>query len=90
VVDVEAKAFKGLAGSVFILSLANVVGLFAGLREVPVLRPEHYKEVKASYSRYYKVYSTLKRSRDGQSADGFTRNCIIYCFSPSAINTHHF
>jgi hypothetical protein len=25
VVDVEAKAFKGLAGSVFILGLANVV-----------------------------------------------------------------
>jgi hypothetical protein len=32
VVDVKAKAFKGLAGSVLILGLANVVG-FAGLRE---------------------------------------------------------
>jgi hypothetical protein len=36
VVDVEAIAVKGLVGSVFILSLANVVG-FAGLGEVPVL-----------------------------------------------------
>jgi len=39
VVDVEAKAVDGLAGSVFILSLANVVG-FAG-------RGLFYKEVKA-------------------------------------------
>jgi hypothetical protein len=39
VVDIEAKAFKGLAGSVFILSLANVVG-FAGLGEVPLLWPK--------------------------------------------------
>ena len=30
VVDVEAKAVEGLAGGIFILSLANVVG-FAGL-----------------------------------------------------------
>ena len=36
------------------------------------------------YSRSYKVYSTLrimpllKRSCDRQSADGFSRNCIIY------------
>ena len=44
VVDVEAKAFKGLAGSVFILSLANVVG-FAGLGEVPVLRPKLHKKL---------------------------------------------
>jgi len=47
VVDVEAKAFKGLAGSIFILSLANVVG-FAGLGEVPVLQPKLRKEVEAS------------------------------------------
>jgi hypothetical protein len=47
VVDIEAKAFKGLAGSFFVLGLANVVG-FAGLGEVPVLRPELHKEVEAS------------------------------------------
>ena len=47
VVDVEAKAFEGLAGSVLVLGLANVVG-FAGLGEVPVLWPKLHKEVKAS------------------------------------------
>ena len=45
VVHDEAKAFKGLAGSVLVLciGLANVVG-FAGLREVPLLRPELHKD----------------------------------------------
>ena len=47
VVDVEAEAFKGLAGSVLVLGLANVVR-FARLREVPILRPKLHKEVKAS------------------------------------------
>jgi hypothetical protein len=47
VVGVEAEAFKGLAGSVFVLSLANVIQ-FARLGEVPVLRPELHKEVEAS------------------------------------------
>jgi hypothetical protein len=61
VVDVEAKAFKGLASSVFILSLANVVG-FARLREVPILRPKLHKEVKASSIR--------------QCPDGHT-SCVI-------------
>jgi hypothetical protein len=41
-----------LAGSVFILSLANVVG-FAGLGEVPVLRPELHKEVEALPTSFY-------------------------------------
>jgi hypothetical protein len=44
VVDVEAEAFKSLAGSVLVLGLANVVG-FAGLREVPILKPKLHKEV---------------------------------------------
>ncbi len=47
VVDVKAKAFKGLAGSVLVLNFANVVGFF-GLGEVPILRPKLHKEVKAS------------------------------------------
>ncbi len=42
----KPKPFKGLAGSVLILGLANVVR-FAGLREVPALQPELHKEVKA-------------------------------------------
>ena len=47
VVDVEAKAFKGLASSVFILSLANVIQFFR-LEGVPILRPKLHKKVKAS------------------------------------------
>ncbi len=46
-VNLEAKALKGLAGSVFVLSLADVVQ-FSRLREAAVLRPKLHKEVESA------------------------------------------
>jgi hypothetical protein len=46
VVDLKAKALKSLAGSGFILCLANVVQLF-GLGEVAIWWAELHKEVEA-------------------------------------------